>query len=168
MAVATLVDAGCSMHMYYWVFEVDYNEETIYKGWREQKSKLFKMSLVDDGTKHAFAKTDPFEYDGSNGLVMSAIQWNVKSMYECQNRDQLIKYYHASLGSHVKSTLQAAARDGYLQGCPCLDLDSINKYVAVEDATEMVHMTTPYLEIPEGCVLVGPRNSHFLYLATAY
>ena len=42
VAVATLVDAGCSVHMYYWGFEVDYNRETIYKGWRERKSNLFK------------------------------------------------------------------------------------------------------------------------------
>ena len=42
VTVATLVDAGCSVDMYYWGFEVDYNEERIYKRWREQKSKLFK------------------------------------------------------------------------------------------------------------------------------
>ena len=42
VAVPTLVDAGCSVHMYHWGFEVDYNEETIYKGWREPNSKLFK------------------------------------------------------------------------------------------------------------------------------
>ena len=51
VAVATLVDADCSVHMYYWGFEVDYNGETIYKGWREPNSKLFKMSLTDDGTE---------------------------------------------------------------------------------------------------------------------
>jgi len=141
VAVATLVDAGCSVHMCYGGFEVDYNGETIYKGWQEQTSNLFQMSLVDDGTQRVVPETDPSEHDGSNGLVMSAIQWSVNSIYECQNREQLIKYYHASLGSHVKSTLQAAARAGYLQGCPGLDLDGINKYVAVEDATEMGHMT---------------------------
>ena len=27
---------------------------------------------------------------------------------------------------------------------------------------------TPSSDIPEGCVLVGPQNSRFLYLATAY
>ena len=31
VAVATLVDAGCSVHMYYWGFEIDYNGEAIYK-----------------------------------------------------------------------------------------------------------------------------------------
>ena len=129
--IATLVDAGCGVHMYYWGFEVDYNGETICKGWRELNSKLFKMSLVDDGTERVVAETDRSEYDGSNGLVMSVIQWSVNSIYKCQNREQLVKYYHASLGSHVKSTFQAAARAGYLQGCPGLYLDGNNKYVAV-------------------------------------
>lgn len=99
------------------------------------------MSLVDDGTERIVPETDPSEHDGSNGLVMSAIQWSVNSIYECQNREQLTKYYHSSLGSHVKSTLQSAARAGYLQGCPGFDLDAINKHIAVEDATEMGHMT---------------------------
>ena len=114
VAIATLVDAGCSVHMYYWGFEVDYNGEAIYKGWREQKSKLHQTSLVDDGTEHVVPETGSSEYDRSNGLVMSAIQWSVNSIYECQNREQLIKYYHASLGLHVKLTLQAAARAGRL------------------------------------------------------
>jgi hypothetical protein len=29
VAVATLVDAGCSVHFYYWGFDIDYNGETI-------------------------------------------------------------------------------------------------------------------------------------------
>ena len=70
VAVATLVDAGYSVHMYYWGFEVDYNGETIHKGWREPNSKLFKMSLVDDGTEHVVPETDLTEYDGSSGLVL--------------------------------------------------------------------------------------------------
>ena len=141
VAVATLVDAGCGVYMHYWGFEVDYNGETIYKGWRDDKTNLFQMSLLDDGTERIIPETDPSEYDGSNGLIMSAIQWSVNSIYECQNREQLTKYFHSSLGSHVKSTLQSAARAGYLQGCPGFDLDAINKYIAVEDATEMGHMT---------------------------
>ena len=112
VAVATFVDKGCSLHMYYWGFEVDYNGETIYKGWREPNSKLFKMSLVDDGTERVVPETDPSEHCGSSNSVLSATQRSVNPVYECQNREQLIKYCHASLGSHVKSTLQAAAKAG--------------------------------------------------------
>ena len=59
VAVATLVDAGCRVHMYSRGFEIDYNGETIYKGWPEKKSKLFQMSLIDDGTKRVVTKTNP-------------------------------------------------------------------------------------------------------------
>ena len=43
--VATLVDAGCSVHIYDSGFDIEYNGETIYKGWREGKTNLFKMCL---------------------------------------------------------------------------------------------------------------------------
>ena len=32
VAVSKLVDAGCSIHMYFWGFDIDYEGETIYKG----------------------------------------------------------------------------------------------------------------------------------------
>ena len=35
VAVAELVDAGCSVHFYSWGFDIDLEGETIYKGWRE-------------------------------------------------------------------------------------------------------------------------------------
>ena len=35
VAVAELVDAGCSIHLFTWGFDIDLEGETIYKGWRE-------------------------------------------------------------------------------------------------------------------------------------
>ena len=32
VAVSELVDAGCSVHMYFWDFDIDYKGEAIYKG----------------------------------------------------------------------------------------------------------------------------------------
>ena len=61
-------------------------------------------------------------------------------MCECENKYQLIKYCPASLGSYTKHTLYTAAKAGHLQGCPGLTPEAINKYVSVEDATEMGHM----------------------------
>ena len=99
------------------------------------------MSLVDDGINRIVPETDPAEHDGSDGIIMSAIQWSVNSIYECENKEQLVNYFHSSLGSHVKSTFVAAARAGYLQGCPGLTAEAINKFIMVEEATEMGHMT---------------------------
>ena len=141
VAVSTLVDAGCSVHFYHWGFDIDLNGETIYKGWRDQKTRLFQMSLVDDNTPNIVPDSDDVDFKRTDGMIMSAIQWSVNSIYECQNKEQLVKYFHASFGSHVKSTLSSAARAGYLQGCPGFTQESINKYIMVEDATEMGHMT---------------------------
>ena len=91
VAVATLVDAGCSVHFYDWGFNIDINGETIYKGWRVSNSNLFRMNLTDDGTQRIIPDTDPSEYDSSNGIVMS-MNWSVNSVYECENKSQLIIY----------------------------------------------------------------------------
>ena len=64
----------------------------------------------------------------------------VLSVNACKNKQQLINYYHASLGSHPKRTLIEAANAGYLKGFPGLTAAATRKYKAVEYATEMVHM----------------------------
>ena len=63
----------------------------------------------------------------------------VLSVYEWKNKQQLIKYYHASLWFHPKRTLIEAANEGYLNGRPGVTAAAIRKYVSVEDATEMGH-----------------------------
>ena len=63
------------------------------------------------------------------------IDYHVYSIYKCSNKDQLIKYYHASSGSHPKTTLVAAANAGYLKGCPGLTASAIIKFIAIKDAT---------------------------------
>ena len=65
---------------------------------------------------------------------------SANNIYECQNKQQLIKYYHAALGSHPKRTLVAAAKKGYLKGLPGLTTEAINKFIGVEDAIVMGHM----------------------------
>ena len=39
IAVVSFVDTGCSVQFYPWGFNMDYNGETIYKGWREGKKQ---------------------------------------------------------------------------------------------------------------------------------
>ena len=68
------------------------------------------------------------------------IDYHFYSIYECYNKEQLIKYYHAILGSHPKTTLIAAANEGYLTGCPGLTASAISKFIVIEYATEMGHM----------------------------
>ena len=80
------------------------------------------------------------EYDPSSMMTFAAIEYHANSIYEYENKEQLIKYYHASIGSHIKTTLISAEKAGYLKGCPGLNAESISKYFYVEDATKMGHM----------------------------
>ena len=105
------------------------------------------MSLEDDGTNRIVIEFEAivpeFEAnleDPCNSLIMQSIHWSVNSIYECESRQQLIKYYHASLGSHTRHTLHTTAKAGYLQWCLSLTPETINKYISVEDTTEMGHM----------------------------
>ena len=147
LAVAELVDAGCSVHLHDWGCEIDLEGETLYRGWREGPgSRLWRIKLTDDGTQKIQPDADPADYDAISGTICMAIGFSVNNIYECQNKHQLIKYYHASLASHPKRTLVAAAKTGYLRGFPGLTAEAINKFIGVEDATEMGHIR----ELPSG------------------
>ena len=143
VSVAELCDAGCGVYIHETGFEIEYNGEILYRGWRDAdtNSRLWKMSLTDaDDSRRVIPMSEPGLSNPSNCLIMATIHWSVNSIYECNNKEQLIKYYHSSLGSHPKPTLAFAAKSGYLQGCPGLKADAINKFIAIEDATELGHM----------------------------
>ena len=128
------------MHLYRTGFDIDYKGETLYKGWRERTSRLWRMNLDDNCGNRLTLDYDADEYDVSSGHLYQLLQFSANNIYECENKKQLIKYYHAALCSHPKRTLSAAAKAGYLQGFPSLDAPAINRHIGVEDATEMGHM----------------------------
>ena len=136
IAACELADAGCGVHMYKNSAEIELEEETLYRGWRDKTSRLWRFSLTSKVERRSTPPTDSEEYDPSSRMVLS--------VYECENKQQLIKYYHASLGSHPKRTLIEAANAGYLKGCPGLTATAIIKYVSVEDSMDMGHMKQKY------------------------
>ena len=166
IAAAELVDAGCSVHLYKHHCEVEYNGETLYHGWRDRKSRLWRMLITMQGGNRITPNPDPTDTspDGlctskggtADGLctskggttdeeahanaIVTDIDFQVSSTYECNNKEQLTKYYHASLDSHPKSTLIAAAKKGFLRGCPGFTAAAISKFIGIEEATEMGHM----------------------------
>ena len=143
IAAAELIDAGCSIHLHRHGFEINYEGEVLYKGWRDIPTRLWRMDISRDDSNKITPDTDPSEYDGSKGMVMAAeatIHWCINAIYQCENTEQLIKYYHASLSSHPKATLAFAEQQDYLKGFPCLSARLINKYIGVELATEAGHM----------------------------
>ena len=118
---------------------MDHNGETLYKGWREGKNNLFRIDLTKNGTKRIVPDTDPVIHNPSSGIVMN-MTWSMNSVYEYENKSQLIKYYHARIGSCPKKTLAASARARYLKGCPGLTQEVMNKFISIEDYTEMGHL----------------------------
>ena len=137
IAVAALCDAGCEVRFYKHGVDIEYEGEIIYRGWRDMTSRLWRVLLTSEGGQQIQPETSPEEYDPSEGAILQA---SVNAIYECENKEQLIKYYHAALGSHTKTTLTAAANRGYLRGFPGLQAEGISKFIGVETATEMGHM----------------------------
>ena len=137
VSVAELADAQCGVYFHDHGVKIDHEGEIIGRGWQDQKSRLWRVPLTSEGGHRMVPDTPPEEYDPSDGLIFNA---SVNSIYECENKEQLIQYYHASLGSHPKTTLIAAADAGYLRGCPGLDATSIRKHIDIKVATEMGHM----------------------------
>ena len=137
VSVAELADAECGTYFHKHGVEIDFEGEIIGRGWRDKPSRLWRISLTSEGGERITPTTNANEYiTGSDGIYN--IQAN--AIYECKNKEQLIKYYHASLGSHPKRSLIAAAKAGYLRGCPGLNAKDIQKYIGIEYATEMGHM----------------------------
>ena len=137
VSVAELADAQCGVYFHEHGVEIDHEGEIIGRGWRDQRSRLWRVPLTSEGGQRLVPETPPEEYDPSEGLIFNAF---VNLIYKCENKEQLIRYYHASLGSHPKTTLIAAADAGYLRGCPGLDSTLIRKHIGIEIATEMGHM----------------------------
>ena len=54
LSVAVLCDAGCKVFFHKHGCKVTLDEETILRGWRDPKNRLWHVKLVDDGwnTRH--------------------------------------------------------------------------------------------------------------------
>ena len=143
ISCAELIDAGCGVYLHKHGRDIVYEGEVLYKGWRDTINRLWQVSLAPDATNRITPPADPKECEVSNGMVLGAdaqIKWSVNSIYECARTKQLIKCYHASLGSHPKRTLVAAVKRGYLKGFKGLSAERVNVHIGVEYTTEAGHM----------------------------
>ena len=111
VAVSELCDAGCTVYFHKHGVEIEFEGEVIGRGWRDKRTRLWRVPLTSKGGERLTPHTDPEEYDSSSGMVFQA---EVNSIYECENKEQLTKYYHASLGSHPKAILIEAENSNYL------------------------------------------------------
>ena len=145
IAVCELCDAGCIVMFRKHAVEVEYNGEIILRGWRDKSTKLWRVPIVPEtteinskygmlrssegaavprvapgssegGSPRIIPDTPYNEYDPKDGVIFHA---EVNAIYECENKEQLIKYYHASLCSHPKLSLIAAAKRGTAESIQC-------------------------------------------------
>ena len=49
MTATELCDAGCSVHLYKHDAEIEYQGKTLYRGWRDKHSRLWRYIINPDG-----------------------------------------------------------------------------------------------------------------------
>ena len=74
------------------------NGETIIQGWRCMQSNMWRISLTNDGTNNIIPDNVSIE----DQVKMPSFFAN--SIYECENTDQLIQFYHTTMGFPATST----------------------------------------------------------------
>ena len=70
IACAGLIDAGCSVYLQKHGYEIVYEGEILYKGWRDTINRLWRISLAPDARNCITPYTNPEEYKDSNGVVL--------------------------------------------------------------------------------------------------
>jgi hypothetical protein len=132
LSVAFLCDAGCEVFFHTTGCEVTHNGAVILRGWREPHHCLWRVHIIEDSwtTNHRIPNNND-----SNALTAVA-----HSLYNCNNAQQLVQFYHNCRLSPVKSTLITAISRGYLQGFPGLTAQRTLRHITINNATEKGHM----------------------------
>ena len=97
MSVAELCDAGCGVQLYKHGAKIEYEGKTLHRGWRDKPSRCWQFNINPDDGNRLTPLLDESEYDPASGMVLSAMQSSINSIYECSWAEELTKYYHAAL-----------------------------------------------------------------------
>ena len=106
--VSDLCDAGCEVYFHHTGCEITFNGETIIRGWRNLRTNMWRISLLSDGGNNIIPNDDD---SITEDVLMPKNVAN--SIYECDNTNQLIQFYHATMGHPVTSTWCKAIDAGY-------------------------------------------------------
>ena len=63
LSVSVLCDAGCEVWFHNKTYEIDFNGETIIRGWRDLHSNLWRISLQDIGGSTSIPDPDSEQLD---------------------------------------------------------------------------------------------------------
>jgi hypothetical protein len=132
LSVAVLCNAGCKVFFNATGCEVTLNGKIILRGWRDPQYCLWRVRIVDDGWKTDMKVVD------DNSTPQSTTIANI--LYNCDNTQQLIRFYHACLFSPVVSTLINTINKGYLKGFPGLTSQRVRRHIEINNAMEKGHM----------------------------
>ena len=109
-----LVDAGCALYLDKYMAEIDYEGETIYRGWRDKPSRLWKFDIDPNDGKSILPLPDNDILDTEEGIILSTMQYDVKAdmvlsevhegvnmtinaMYECENKKRVYSIFACSV-----------------------------------------------------------------------
>ena len=141
LSVSAICDAGCEVFFNSTGCEVSFNGEIILRGWRDFCSNMWRVSLVDDGAKTVIPDdSQHITNDHSITNAESIPDFFANSIYKCENTDQLIKFYHVTMGFPNISTWCKAINAGYFRGWPSLTSKRVRQVIKIVDKTEMGHM----------------------------
>jgi hypothetical protein len=129
---AVLCDAACEVIFNATGCEVTFDGKIILRGWRDPNHCLWHVCIVDDGW------TTNLKID--DNVTIPQTMAVAHSLYNCDNTQQLTRFYHACLFLPVVSTLTNAINKGYLKGFPGHTAQCVCHHVQINDATEKGHM----------------------------
>jgi hypothetical protein len=132
LSIAILCDAGCKVFFHATRCEVTHNGVVILQGWHDPHHRLWRICIVDDGwtSNHCI-------HDNNESHPNIAI---ANSLYNCNNTQQLTRFYHTCLFSPVLSTLINMINEGYLKGFPGLTAQGARLHITINNATVKGHM----------------------------
>ncbi len=166
LSVAVLCDAGCDVFFHKHGCKVTHNGETILRGWRDPKNRLWRIKLVDNGRKTKLTICDdptrpPIPLTTTpTGIAMAAPttdrvpEAQANSLYECSNTHQLIHYYYACLNYPVPSSLLQAIDRGYFRGWQGLTSQRVRRHITGSPESAMGHLE----QVLQGTRSTQPRT----------
>ena len=99
----------------------------VLRGWRDQRNDLWRVPITSEGEGQSIIPpTPPADYNPSQGRIMQSL---INSIYECDNTEEIIRYYHAAFFSPTKHRMLAAEKLGYFRGFPGLTRKEINNHL---------------------------------------
>ena len=115
LSESILVDTGYEVFLYGTGSNISYNGEVIIRGWRDIPTRIWCISLLPDGSNNSIPSNGNTIYEAST-LYIPTFLTNI--VFECDNTDQIIQYYHTTMGYLVIFTRCKAIDADYFQVWP--------------------------------------------------